>query len=58
LPRLVRYEAEQDGDHEFCTYDLDAEPGGDLVEELANLVRQLYVDTSAFAKSGRVSRAV
>lgn len=45
MPRLVRYEAEQDGDHEFCTYDLDAEPGGDLVEELANLARQLYVDT-------------
>jgi hypothetical protein len=45
LARLVRYEAEQDGDHEFCIYDLDADPGGDLVEELANLVRQLYVDT-------------
>jgi hypothetical protein len=46
VPRFTLHSSREDGVHQFEAFDCEGE-GGDLVEELAALVRDLYVDQAA-----------
>jgi hypothetical protein len=46
VPRFTLHSSRENGDHRFDAFDCEAEVG-DLAEELAALVRELYVDQAA-----------